>query len=494
MAMLIDSQPADGATDVAVGASLQFTFDTSLDRATITQSTVVLYRADTAEVVPSDVSLSTNGAVILVIPNRGLLEDTGYIAMLAGSDSNLAGGNIKEADGLDLVITQEINFKTRVERFVPLSEVASRDDIESVGPIRAEDLTSPSGLVTIIESSPAGFTSNVSRDLTEVVVTFSMPVSAVGSVPALEVTCHNVLGLDEYYGEQGADTDASSKRPSDRFLQDWLASDSDDMDLFTPPCPSGYVTVYDSKAKWTRHPGSPPFHYNTEVVVHVVASSLMGPSGEVMADDVYFTFTTEYFPMYVGVDYIRLKLGRVLSDMYDDTIRRHILAASIDAVDQAAGHFDVEHPYPAVRRYVRACALLSILDELGLLPALQSGQKTLGDFSVRYDPRDFKKIMAAYTNAVAERDAALLELRAYRRQGLPRVIVRGQDYPYERLDFRLRTWQHLVGGVNANTTELRSTKAQLATDHPKMGQPINWIGNTTAGDKGQGIAFPWWNY
>jgi hypothetical protein len=243
-----------------------------------------------------------------------------------------------------------------------------------------------------------------------------------------------------------------------------------------------------------KHSGSPDFHYNTEVVVKVNSSSIVSPTGHMLEEDVYFTFTTEYWPLYIEVQYIRLKLGRAVADLFDDTIRRHIFMASVDAVDHAAGCFNLEHPYPAVRRYVRAVSLLGVLDEIGILPALQGGQKKqLGDFSIQYSPQDMAKISALYRRAEEEKKRWLVELRAYRRQGLPQAVIKGSEYPYERQDFFMRTWQYLRDTMqtSANTTTLRRYKSVLSTDHPSLIPSINLLGYYED-ERIEGTVFPWW--
>lgn len=490
---LLTTSPNDGDTDVAVNSTIKFTFDTALLRSSVNEATVLLYRDDTGEHIARAVRLSTSGTVITVTPSKTLAEDVTYVAAVVGSASNMAGGNIKAADATDFITTRQVTFRTKIERYVSLPEVTSRTDYEEIGPIREGDTgTDVSGYLAVEETSPAGFASDVDRNLSEIAVTFDQTVLPTGSHAAFELTIENVLGIDEYYGEQGDDgTDGC--RMDNRFLKDWLKSTDDDcIDLFGVD-PSGNVTVSGSTATWTRDTNGPAFHYNSEVVVRVRADSLVSPTGHMLEEDVYFFFTTEYFPMYTGVNFIRLKLGRTVSDLYDDTIRRHILAASIDAVDQAAGKFDVEHPYPAVRRYVSASVILAILDEMGVLTALNAGSKSLGDLRIEYSPNDLSKLASIARRAENDKEKALFELRAYRRQSIPQYVVRGIDNPFEREDYFMRTWQHLrnTGQSYANSEDIRRAKSELAKDHPSIGTSVTYVGRVSE-QQVQGITFPWW--
>lgn len=487
--VVVNTTPVPGATNVAVDVTLAFTFNVELLESSINLATVLFYKDETAEPVRGKVWLSQDRKTISFLPVRTLVQDVAYRMAVVGSADNMPGGNIKGLDGTDLPTTYQVQFRTRVERFVRLTEAAGRDDIEQVGPIREEDAEAlVTGYLDILMTTPKGFESNVDRGLSEIRVCFDEDVLPTGSENALELTLRNVLGMDEYYGEG----EPRPPDPSGRYLQDWLPTGDMRQALFDVD-PSGTVAFSGQCAIWTRHSGSPEFHYNTEVVVRVNSDAIVSPTGHMMAEDVYFSFTTQYFPLYIGVEYIRLMLGRSVSSLFDDTIRRHIHAASIDARDQAGGCFDTEHPYPAIRRYVRALSILNILGELGILPVLQSGRKRLGDLDIQYSPTDFSKIMEAYKNALEDKKKALFELRAYRRQSVPQVVIKGEEWPNERGDFRMRTWQHLRNSFRemANTKTERRAKSVMGYDHPSVNPEVAWIGWYND-DRLEGFSFPWW--
>lgn len=488
--IVVSSSPTTGATDVAVAVGIQVTFNTPLLSTSVNEATVVLYRDDTAELVLAQVTLSSDLKTITLIPNRTLLENTAYLAALIGASDGSAGGNIKASDGTDLPDTYQVSFRTRVERYVPLSEVADRTDIIDEGPIREDDpIALVDGYLEIASADPAGFESGVSRGLSEITICFGQDVLPTGSHDALELIVDNVLGIEEYYGEG----DPRPPDPSGRYLWEFLPTGDARWAEFTGEPPSGTVSFSGQCVKWTKDAGQPDFHYNTEVVVRVRSDSIVG-SGDAyqLEEDVYLTFTTEYWPLYTGVQYIRLKLGRAAAELYDDTIKRHIHEASVDAIHQAAACFDTERPYPAVRRYVQACALMGILDELGIGPSLQAGRKRLGDLDIEYKPQDLAKLLSVYRKAEEIKKNALFELRAYRRQSRPMYVVKGAANPTERRDYRMRTWQGLRARSNpsANTAGLRRYKSILGFDHPtRVASFIGWRedGTTYTED-----IYPWW--
>jgi hypothetical protein len=484
--------PLVGAVDVGVRDSIVFVFNTPLLASSVNEATIVLMNDDSVEAHPGTVSLSSDGLTVTFLPSKGLLEDTNYVAMAVGAAENLAGGNIKAADSTDLADTYQVAFRTTIDQFAKRGEILARDDIEFPGPIREGDpLLEVTGYLEILETSPRGFASGVDRTLSDIEVTFGDDVLPTGSHDALELTIRNVLGLDEYYGE--TDVDGTG-----RLLEDWVDSNDEDRLALFGFEPSGVIVFDGDQVRWEKHQDSPDFYYNTEVIVRVRADSIVNGTGQMLEEDVYFTFTTEYFPLYVGVEHIRLQMGRAIAAMYDDTIRRQIHAASIDAVEQAAGCFSLERPYPAVRRYVRSKTILDILDELGLLAVLKAGQrKQLGDFTVQYTPADLAKLLSAYKRAQKDYDKALFELRYYRGQRSPTWVVKGQTSIFERRDFRMRGWQHLRERAlgEANTTDLRRSKSYLAADHPTLlgTYPVRVVGYLNdAEGLTEGFVYPWW--
>lgn len=489
--VVVSTNPVSGATNVTVDVTLSFAFNTTLLASSVNPATVLVYKDETAEPVKGRIWLSNDLKTISFLPLRTLVENVAYRMAVVGSADNMPGGNIKGSDGVDMPTTYQVSFRTKVERYVPLPEVTERDDYERVGPIREDDAGGQvTGYLDILMTTPRGFESNVGRCLSEIKVLFDEEVLPTGDETALELTIKNVLGMDEYYGEGTG----SPPDPSGRYLQDWLPTGDPRQALFGEEVqPSGMVSFSGQYVIWTRHTGSPCFHYNTEIVVKVNSDSIVSPTGHMLAEDTYFSFTTEYWPLYVGVEYIRLMLGRSVANLFDDTIRRHIHMASIDAIDQAGGCFNFEHPYPAVRRYVRALAIINILGEMGILPALQSGRKRLGDLDIQYSPVDFAKLVVAYKNAEADKQKAWWELRAYRRQSIPMAVIKGSEWPYERGDFRMRTWQHLRNSFReiANSKIERRAKSVMGYDHPSVNPEVAWIGWYND-DRLEGFAFPWW--
>jgi len=237
--------------------------------------------------------------------------------------------------------------------------------------------------------------------------------------------------------------------------------------------PTGTVSVSGSKVIWTRDSGY-TFPYNAEVVVRVHSDRIVNASGYQLSDDVYFSFTTEYWPCYGNPTVLRLAIGPLIRDMYDDTLYRILTKNSIRAILEADDNIstddDRDRPYPAVERFVLAQSIIDVIDELRLLADIQAGQKKqLGDFTVQYQASN-PALIAKRAEAVKDRDRALRELRRYRGNLGPRSVVKSEDYSGERTDYRMRTWDSLVASSLpvANTADDRSGKRDLRTDHAKL--------------------------
>ena len=453
--------PTTGATDVDPRNSLTATFSTALSTTSVTRSTVVLYQTDSGRSVDLDVSLSSDLLTITAIPRQVLREEVNYSFTLMGADVGSPGGSIESSGGDPLVTTYSATFRTAAERFVSLEEITDRNDIERVGPIRSiEDEAEEAGYLAAVDVTPDAFATNQDRSLSQIVVDFGETVQATGAGPALEVSITPADGYIRNYGQE----DVTGKflwREVEEGVPSRFA-------LFTDP--TGAVSFSGDTVIWTRD-SSFTWPYNAEVTVKAEADYITNATGEQLEEDLYFTFTTEYWPMYGSATVMRIELGPLIRDMYDDTINRIVFTNSVESILHADWSFDVDYPYPNVERYVKAQSIIDIIDELRLLGDIQADQqKTLGDFTVRYGGGSNPMLIAKRAEAIKERDRALYELRHYRGQKNPRTTVQSRNYASERKDFNMRTYDSLVysGLPLGNVAEDRSAKAGLRTDHPKL--------------------------
>lgn len=134
---------------------------------------------------------------------------------------------------------------------------------------------------------------------------------------------------------------------------------------------------------------------NTEYRIKVDPGLRPFVSGEYLPLQTGFEsfFTSEYNPLYLSVQAIRLDIGPFISDIPDDTINRMIYKNSYWAF--SAHPTTLEEPVPwYVYEYVRCSTELDLLKSQYTRVALQSGTSIkLGDFSVDCDATNFKNMI-----------------------------------------------------------------------------------------------------
>src|SRR3990167_1645151 len=132
------STPADQATSIPINQLISVIFSSTIDVTTANQSTVILYETESLNQIQGAVSLSANLLTVRFLPDQELRQNLSYTLLLMGQSDSTTGDYLKSVAGDGLVLTTSITFKTKTERFVSLTEITSRSDIERVGPIREE--------------------------------------------------------------------------------------------------------------------------------------------------------------------------------------------------------------------------------------------------------------------------------------------------------------------------------------------------------------------
>lgn len=490
--LILASTPVDGAVDVLIDSVIIFQFNTALDSTTLHEGTFALWDDSTLEPIPISVVYNSSTYKVNLIPRQAMRELHTYRASVFGVDNGAAQW-VKSSGGDPLSTTYTTTFRTAQDQYVPLDEVTDLDDVERVGPIRAVAATAPPGTVStattttfeIVESVPVGFKTEVPVCTTGITIELDIPASGLDAYATLEV--YPALGIEEYYA--AADGTGTvwlndSCAPTGNYTLAGLTGNY----LVSPPVftqPVGSFSTSGNYLIWTADVDDPCFNYNTEV--HVVIPkegrpvSNAGLTG-INTLDIETVFTTKYFPKFIDHRMLRVELGAVLANMYDDTINRIIHKNSIDAWEQAAGNFNIDEPHPAVRRYVKACSIIDIVDALTLQTGVLNGneRKQLGDFVYDRGGLGGNSINAShpvYRRALEDKQRWLTELRKYRGQNKPLVAVKGANAYSTPADERSRTWDNwmiytlnglLVGDLNkpsANMRQQRRHTIEAATDH-----------------------------
>lgn len=477
--LIVDTVPTDGQTDFNIQNSIQFEFDVRIDTDSANSGTVVVYDMSTMDTISGTISLSSNHKIVLFRPLKALIPNHSFQASVIGADLNTAGGNIQSEDGDDLAVTYSVTFRTAEEQYVSLDEVSTMEDVEIIGPIRAETVETEelvSRELEISGTSPAAFTSRVSPSISGISITFPTGLDASYlDQEAVTVEASPVTGMEDFYATIDVNKEDDTSTAVDDRLTLRTCYSGDPSLLYTQP--TGVVSLSAPNVlTWTKQEDQ-NFLYNSEVVVTLDSSKIIGTDGSELPADITFVFTTEYFPLFIPAKMLRIKMAPAIIDLYDDTLNQIIHSNSLDAWEQAGYKFSIHNPYPAVRRYVMFKSVIDVFDVLEAKDHLRREEtKRLGDLEIRYGSGK-GRAPAVYTKAEKEMEKALFELRAYRGQGVPTVVVPGWRSGEYRGDLFMRTWDNistansnmfsadLFGLPAANTSTHRADIHDLAFDH-----------------------------
>lgn len=464
--VVLDTSPPNGTLDVAIDATVSFTFDQDILSSSVNSESFHVFDAETLEAV--DGTLAISGAKITFTPFKAFFENRTLKAVAKGASS---GGSefITNAASEALADDYTITFRTGRERYVPLDEVTSRSDAESVAPIRAVQNSLLGPILTADESlqilkvTPKSQSSQIDRCIEQITFLFNKEPTGIIS-DFVEIQAEPALGIEDYL----ADVDSAGNI----WLKDCAPTGV--VNGITPAdfgVPTGTWSVNDALATWARGTGEPCFNYNTEITF--IFDENLGSADQLssLEAETCAVFTTEYWPFFSGTKYVRTELGPLGRSFQDDTINRTIHKNSIDAFEQAARKFDPYNPFPAVRRYVTFQTVVDLLDLFQLeRQALGAQEKALGDLRVR----DGGAAVRKYDEARKQAEKALRELRAYRGQGNPGWVIKGAAAYNARCDQFMRTWDFMGWWHGhqipvANTDLWRYSKASLAGDHDQYG-------------------------
>jgi hypothetical protein len=453
--VLASSDPIDASTGASVDQIITLTFDVALLAASVGPSTVQVFRSD--DTVPLRGAISAASTKITFVPEKSLHDDTLYRIRVIGSDKAL-GFFLRSATGEALGTTVELSFRTGEERYVSLTEIASRDDIERVGPIRETDplATQPAGgSLTIDARTPEPYETKVLVSATGLTIDFSETIDPLTVNDATVVVSQTpVLGMEDYYA--AVPTGVSSDGCPRLAVQGVDGSTS-----LTPP--SGTLVADGDKVHWVLDT-TDDFLHNTQVRVKLTTSLAGLADGATLLETTEYFFTTEYFPLFIGSEYLRTELGPAVVSLTDDTLCRIIHKNSIEAWELSNRSFSLKEPTWRIRKWVGCKSILDILGVLMLTKDLTAGaSKTLGDLSISSRPAN-PQLGAKFDQATQ----CLEDIQLFSGADLlAMATVKGSDSASERRDFRMRTWTHLrlQAEPSANMPHERSEKNRLGLQY-----------------------------
>lgn len=426
------TSPTDGQSSIDTGIQISITFSEAVTRSTVKDGTVVLTDTETGTPVPVNISFATSDTVVKLFPKKALRPNIGYKVFIAGAADSLPAGSVTSAASSDsLAESYSFVFQTKEELFVPLERVTDRDDINHIAPIREEsELAGVNGYIHVYSTTPLAFSSN-NGNLSTITITFSESVEDYFDSSLFTIEMFP-LDYEDYLGNY--DGDGTRKL---------YAQDAD----LPITLPTGTWSVDANVVTWTKDAGDTDIHaydntfpFNTEIVV-TIDSTVKGNSGLTLGADNQFRFTTEIFPLFTTSRAIRLHVGPVLDDYYDDTVNRLIWARGISAWELNAREFSLLAPKRSAREFTIWGAVLDAIE----IPALRADilrgtSKQLGDFRVDFSNRGFTQDSGRFATARKKMEAAELRLRAMVSTLGPRTSEVGANASGQSLFRNVRNW------------------------------------------------------
>ena len=437
------TSPATAATGVATRATIQITFSEAVDKTTIKDGVLVLTDLDSFDTVPLTFSFSVSDTIVTALPKNELRSSITYSFTIAGASDNLPAGSVESAaTGDALASTYTFNFQTGTERFVSLEEVTDRTDIDHVAPIREEsELSLVTGNVTVVATSPDGFSTN-NKSIDTIVIQFSEALDqALWNDNYFSLTVDPILDLTDYLGNFDESGDPK------------LYMEDNTVPVATP---TGTLSVSGTQLTWTRDTSIPAgehskyntFPFNAEINISL-SSLIQGTSGNTLDQQVKIVWTTELYPMLSGCRTLRLDVGPVLDDFFDDTLNRIVLKRSIESWELNQKEFALSSPLIVARHFTRWGSVLDSLEVVSAkLDLLRGTSKELGDFRVDFSNRGFTKDTGRFATARAKADKAEMILRQSTTSLRPRTARVGANAQSGQVVFRgVRNWDSFLLGT-----------------------------------------------
>lgn len=385
MAKILEISPNNFATDVILNVFLRVKFDEAIDRSTVTDSTVILVKTDTEEVIPGVPDYIVGTKTITFQLYGYLAKNSQYNVIIVGGESGvqtLSGENWSSNSFVSYFTTGE-----SVDKTVPLAPAGAvagdgtyftgvdgiyKETFGRTGEPVTHIVTTgaqvgPSGTIEPIPQGPDQYIfppdepgvfevsstipTNGAVDVksNEIKITFSDDIDENTLTDRVIVTAEDLLGLD------------IDERT-------YLNSVADNVLTITP---SG-VLVDD---------------YRPSTVYSVLLKSdIADPSGIVLGSDYTFSYRTFLLPFYSTLRIIRSNIGNLISKIDDIEIERLIYENSVYILSVAKTPWDESEgdDIPeAAKNYVACKTKLDLVNRM-YFDGGPVTSKSIDDFSVSH--------------------------------------------------------------------------------------------------------------
>lgn len=387
---LVSTTPTNGANAVAKNVVIVVVFDSALLASSVIPKNLVLVNSKMNQVLATQISLSTDGKTVRIVPDIHLMPNCGHRLRIVGEDVD-ATAPLTAADSSKFPITVTIVFQTG-----DTLEATAGDKTDGQTDLQGE-LELPDDIafkaeagapLRIISTSPAHHSFKISATLDQLSFRFGAdldPSTVTGNViirqyayyeeeayRAREIDLGNGEGLRHYFmGETGY----YSTDPNPGLLPP-----SEFADRSAYPIADGeYVHI----AFDTGY----PFPKNMCVEV-TLGSEIADVDGNVLGDDFIWFGCTAPYPDWASLMGVRHECGHDVSGFApDDFVGLRIWRATIDLLHESDWVFPSTNPNEPMKRYVRTKSAIDVWDDLLASKGISAGtSKRLGDLEINVTP------------------------------------------------------------------------------------------------------------
>ncbi len=369
----VSSSPISGATGVAKNVSLSIVFDAAIDPTTVDEATVYLKNTELNQVVPSAVSVSSDGLTLTIVPETTMIPLSAYTIFVIGADVD-SSNPVKSTTDDALAVSVRIAFQTGED--VATSETDIEGDLEL-----PEEVTSVAGASTplrVMSARPKHHSFGLDINLAQIAIRFNKDLDATS------VTGNVSVSQMAFYEEEdlrAVETDLGEGEGSKHYFQ-FQTADETGLDPALFDDAGGYADVTGAYLLW-NFTGALQKNVCIEMTI---GADIADTEGITLGSDQLWFGCTEPYPKWVDLRSVRHQVGHdAASKVPDDFLGLRIWQNSMDLVQAMGWRVDLDEANTRYRQYIRCVTGLDLWEDLKVTAALAAGStKRLGDLSIQY--------------------------------------------------------------------------------------------------------------
>lgn len=431
------SNPLDGSTDVFINKPLTVTFNSALDSATVTNTSVSLINVATDSVVACLIEYIASSNTVQITPLSYLGENTVYKIRFPGTDVALNSSFVIEEDASNtkLTTTITISFTTGSKTFIDDTSInKSALNLSLEGDINLPTHVKALGKFSVQNTIPINHSSDVNTTLdgnNRVKITFNKGLSgslvstdwiSVDSFPILDNPAFLAVGTT----------------------------------LNTGTIPSMTGVLYSGSSLYLLFNDQMPKNVGVNITL---ATGIIASDGSEFGPNNYtLSFTTDRYPKVSGIHSVKTEIKAAAEELNNEYIASLLFKNTIEVSQAITIGSDPDY---LITKWVLLKTIIDILDDKELEKALVAGtRRQLGDLNVSVDGV-IGKLAIKHARALKELDSTKRAIHGAKYLGavINEFIIK--DYTPTRL------WYGIHGKL------VESKWATYQGDYPSANAAIN---------------------